>query len=450
MFMSFFKENTTLRKEKLVQIWVAVGEVKHEYQCKSYVRELINESVIDVKEKSTGYSMNSMLHMLSIQKAKEKLGFEILRNNGNNQPSESPRHHRVIICSRDKFNHSTDQDKHLDSLFFHGGGYLDTSPSYWKSFKQRLRILDLEDFGLKNLPESIGTLIKLRYLGLRNNYIQELPQWLGCFKKLQALDIAQNFMVEVPDIVWELRRLRHLYLSDVIFRTPFKIDVLQSLETLTYVLVDNCELLGFGKFISLKKLGIEELYGNSDVSKLFVSLAVLENLKHLSLRGYRFRSMPCLDEVGILHRLKRLKLDGLLARLPSNLPPNIKSLRLVNSCLDEDPMPLLEKLPKLKHLKLRNAFTGQQMVILHDSFLLLKVLCIEELWNLRNVQCGKGAMNLLKRLEIHDCPHLDTLPAEIVSMTRLKELKMVTTKNIAAKIKNSDLTSEIRIVNVNP
>ncbi|XP_057801888.1 probable disease resistance protein At1g58602 [Salvia miltiorrhiza] len=452
MSMSFFKENTTLRAEKLTQIWVAGGVVDAAHQCKLYLDGLINESVIDVKGKSKKYCMNVVLHMLSVQKAEEKLGLEILRNNGNNQPSESPRHHRVIICSRDKFNYSTDQDKHLVSLFFHGGGYLDANPSYWKIFEQRLRILDLEDFGLKILPETIGTLMELRYLGLRNNYIKELPQSLGCLKNLEVLDIAQNFMVEVPDIIWELCSLRHLYMSDVTCLKPLKIDALRDLQTLTYVSVDNWtyELSGLKELMWLKKLGIEELDGNSNVTKLFVSLAVLEGLKHLILRGYRFRSMPCLDELAILHRLETLKLDGLLTRLSNNLPRFIESLTLVNSCLDEDPMPLLEKLPKLKHLKLRNAFTGHQMVILHDGFPRLEVLSMEELWNLRNVQCGKGAMHWLKKLEIHDCPYLDTFPEAILSTYHMKEIKMVTTKRIATKMRNSDLISKIKVVNINP
>ncbi|XP_057803019.1 probable disease resistance protein At1g58602 [Salvia miltiorrhiza] len=394
--------------------------------------------------------MNVVLHMLSVRKAEEKFGFEILRNNENNRPCQSPRH-RVIICSRDKFNYSTDQDKLLVSLFFHGGGYFNTSSSYWKGFEQ-LKILDLEDFGLKILPESIGTLIELRYLGLRNNYLQELLESLGWLKKLEVLDIAQNFMVKVPDIIRELSSLRHLYLFDVIFRKPLKIDVLQNLETLTYVSADNWthERSVYGNLFSLKKLGIEELNGNLDVSKLFTSLVDLKNLNHLILRGYRFRSMPCLDDLYILHRLKTLKLDGFLATLPTSFPPYVESLTLVNSCLDEDPMPLLEKLPRLTHLKLRKAYTGQQMAILEHGFPELRVLCMEELWNLRNVQCGRNAMYWLKKLEIHGCPYLDTLSKVIGSILYLKEIKMVTTKSIATKIKNSYLVSNIGIVNINP
>ncbi|XP_057802256.1 probable disease resistance protein At1g58602 [Salvia miltiorrhiza] len=446
--MAFFKENTTLRAEKLAQIWFAGGVVSR-YNYQSYLDGLINESVIEVKEKRTEYRMNVVLHMLSIQKAEEKLGFEILRNGGNNRPSQTPCHHRVIICSRDKFNYSTDQDTHIVSLFFHGGGYLDTRPSYWKSFEQ-LKILDLEDFGLKILPETIGTLMELIYLGLRNNYIKELPQSLGCLGNLEVLDIAQNFMVEVPDIIWEMDSLCHLYLSDVIIRKPLKIQTLVFLETLSYISVDNWtyELSGFKMLNLLKKLGIEELDGNSDVSKLFESLADLKNLKHLVLRGYRFISMPCLDELHILQSLKTLKLDGLLGRLPTSFPPYLESLTLVNSCLDEDPMPLLRKLPALENLKLQNAYTGQQMVILHDGFPELKVLCIEELWNLRNAQRGKGAMYRLEKLEIHNCPHLDIHSGAMACFKYLVE-----SKNFVARIMDSDLISEnfaAEMMNLNP
>ncbi|XP_057801865.1 putative disease resistance protein At1g58400 isoform X2 [Salvia miltiorrhiza] len=440
--MAFYKENTTMRQKKLEQIWVAGGSAN---VAQYYLKELVHDSFIECKDKETRYHMNAILHMLSIKKAEEEIGFEILRSNGNNRPSQSPRLHRVIICSRDKFNYSTDQDKHLVSLFFHGGGYFDSGPSYWKSF-ELLKILDWEDFGLKNLPESIGTLIKLRYLGLRNNHIQELPDWLGRLKELEVLDIAQNFMMEVPDIIWEMDSLVHLYMSDVICRKPLKIDALQYLKTLTYVSVDNWtyELSGLKKLRFLEKLGIEELDGNSDVSKLFVSLADLEYLKHLILRGYRFRSMPCLDELAILHILKTLKIDGLLARLPRSFPPNIESLTLANSCLDEDPMSQLAgKLPELKYLRLQNAYTGKHMVILYDCFPNLEVVCLEELWNLRKVERDLW----FGRLEIKNCPNLETLPE---SIKYLQELKMVTTKIIATKIRMSGLISKMTEVDINP
>ncbi|XP_047952604.1 probable disease resistance RPP8-like protein 2 [Salvia hispanica] len=343
MFLALFKENTTLRENKLSQIWEAAGGL---YDSDSYIYGLLDESVIDkVNDKSTWYRMNPVLHRLSIKKAEEGIDFEIL---GSTQLNRNPSH-RVIICSRDNFSYPTKQDKYLISLFFHGGGYFNASPSYWKGF-EKLEILDLEDFGLKNLPEAIGTLMELRYLGLRNNYIKELPKSVGRLKKLEVLDITQNFMVQVPDIIWEMGSLRHVYMCDVISNKPLKIHALRGLKTLTSVsfnyLICN-ELLMWNMLTSLEKLGVHDLDGNTRVRNLFWLLPGLKKFRHLILRGHRFRSMPCLDGFGIVKDLETLKLDGHLDRLPNSFPSKLTYLTLANSCLNEDPMPLLGKLPHL-------------------------------------------------------------------------------------------------------
>ncbi|KAG6402890.1 hypothetical protein SASPL_135104 [Salvia splendens] len=446
MYLALFKENTTLRKNKLSQIWEVAGGL---YDSHSYFDGLVDESVIDeVNDKSTRYRMNPVLHRLSIKKAEEGIGFEI---HGSTRLNGNPRH-RVIMCSRDNFSYSTNQDKYLVSLFFHGGGYFNASPSYWKGF-EKLKILDLEDFGLKILPETIGTLTKLRYMGLRNNYIKELPKSVRFLEKLEVLDIAQNFMVQVPDIVWEMDSLHHVYMSDVISKKPYKIHVQPWLKTLTSVSFDDLiyddhdELLGL---TWLEKLSVHDLDGNTNVSKLFGLLSNLKYFRHLTLRGHRFRSMPCLDGLGTLQRVRTLKLDGRLDRLPNSFPYMLTSLTLANSCLNEDPMPLLGKLTRLLKLILRNAYTGQQMYIHEFDFKALEVLCIENLLNLRNLQIEEAALKYLRKLEIRNCPCLDTLPKEVRSLYSLEELKMVTTKAISTKIRNSRSISKIRFVNINP
>ncbi|XP_047947340.1 probable disease resistance protein At1g58602 [Salvia hispanica] len=442
LHMSHFKENAIIREEKLEQIWMASGFD----QARISANGLVSQSIIDVlpggKKK---FHLNSVLHMLCIQKAEEEMGFEIYRSNGDSRPSQNPRH-RVIHCGREEFKHSTNQDgKHLISLIVHGGGgYLDNaSPSYWESF-ELLKILDMEDFGIKTLWDDIGKLDELRYLGLRNNYIKEVPRSLGGLKNLQALDIYLNFLVEMPDIIREMGCLRNLYMRDVICRKPLKIDALPHLEILTYISIYDWtyEASCLETMEILLKLGVEEVDEDSDVDKLFASLAKLVSLDHLILKGFRFRSMPCLDGIGALEGVFQLRLDGHLARLPNSLE-GISYLTLVNSCLNEDPMPVLEKLPNLQELKLRNAYTGREMVIQCNGFPWLSVLCINELWNLRKMQIGEGAMPFLRELEIKNCPRLETLPEEIGSMENLKKFTMVTTKQIATKIRNSGLTSRI-------
>ncbi|XP_047947183.1 disease resistance RPP8-like protein 3 [Salvia hispanica] len=486
LHMSFFKENAIMREEKLHHVWAANGVRTGTTPCASLADRSIIEVVHPYPEmyRVKRCRMNPLLHMLSIKKAEEEIGLEILRNNGNDRPLESPRH-RVIHCGRAKFNnstnqdkfyhstnqdknlvslilhlicgvdelnHSTNQDKFLVSLIFHGGGrYLDDAgQSYWKSF-ELLKLLDMEDFGAKTLSESIGTLTELRYLGLRNNYVEEIPHSLGGLKRLEVLDIALNFMVEVPDIINEMGGLRLLNMSDVICRKPLKVDALQNLKTLTFMSIYSWtyEASNLKKMTSLYKLGIEEIDEYSNVNELFLSLAKLKKLNHLILRGFRFRMMSCLDEIRVLHSLRTLRLDGYIARLPSanSFPLELVYLALVNTCLDEDPMPILMKLSNLRRLKLRNAYNGRELMFKMRK---LEILCISELWNLRKVRFEECKIVRLKQLEITNCPHLETLPQEIQSMSYLQKFKMVTTKYIATNIKNSGLHSKIVEVDISP
>ncbi|XP_047947145.1 disease resistance RPP8-like protein 3 [Salvia hispanica] len=447
--MSFFKENAIMKEEKLQQIWDING-LKF-----GSCSQLASQSVIEVVHPRPRFAgvkscrIHLLLHRLSIEKAEEKMGFEILGSNVSNRPSRSPRH-RVIRCGREKFSHSTNQDKQLSSLIFHGGGrYLDNaSQSYWKSF-ELLKILDMEDFGVKTLSETIGTLTELRYLGLRNNYVQEIPHSFGGLIKLEVLDIAQNFLIEVPDIIKDMSSLQYLYMCDVIYRNPLEVDALTNLRTLTHISIFDCtfEASSLEKMTCLYELGIEEMDENSNVSKLFASLAELESLCKLTLRGFRFRNMPCLDEIVLPYRVSELTLNGRLARLPSHdIMYRISSMSLVNTCLDEDPIPVLEYLPLLIHLKLRNAYIGRDMVI--TSLSEVQFLYISEMWNLRNVQFREGSMFELKQLEIENCPHLETL--QHGREWNLKKFKMVTTKQIATKIMNSDFVSGILEVDISP
>ncbi|XP_047949665.1 probable disease resistance protein RF9 [Salvia hispanica] len=253
----------------------------------------------------------------------------------------------------------------------------------------------------------------------------------------------------------KIRSLRHLYMSDVVCSEPLKLDIWKLISLAFVSIYDYAfENLGWMRKTGLNLLGIEDIDENANVSKLVASLKKgdINHCSCLALRGFHFRCMPCLDEIGKIYMLPTLKLNRRLARLPKTQGGlyRVSDLVLVNTCLDEDPMPLLEELPKLKRLKLRNAYTGQEMVIKNNGFPKLCVLNINELWNLRNILVGEGVMPKLEQLEIKNCPHLETLPKEIGSMKCLRKFKMLTTRHIATKIKNSGLISKILEVDIGP
>ncbi|KAL8557689.1 hypothetical protein ACS0TY_004962 [Phlomoides rotata] len=419
--LAFFRQGTTIRAEKLVQVWIAGGMVHQGEQMEeiaaSHLDGLISRYMVKVEDKTKDDRVKNcrvydVFHKPSIKKAEDEISLEILTEEESTRPVHKPRH-RAIYCTRAGFIYSPNQGNFLRSLFFHGGGSFDGEMAYWRSF-ELLRVLDFEGFGLEEFTEAISSLNGLKYLGLRNNYIKELPESLGHLKNLKVLDISLNFAVVVPDVIWKMESLRHLYMSEIVCRAGLKIDRLKNLRTLAYISVDNWiyERSSLQTMTCLRKLGIQELNQQSNISYLLESLAHLRNLVCLNLKGFRFNMMPSLNEVGYLGNLTQLKMDGLLAALPGvdDFPPNLCYLTLVNTSLDQDPMPVVEKLSKLLYVKLRNAYTGDRMVISQQGFPRLKVMRMGEFSHLRNVYVEAGAMPVLQRWEINGCPYLENLP----------------------------------------
>ncbi|KAL7148728.1 hypothetical protein ABFS83_06G198700 [Erythranthe nasuta] len=456
--LGFFKEDATIRAEKLIQVWIAQGLIPPkgdkdetmEERARDYLDELINRNMIQVKgmtkdDRVKNCLIHDFLHDLAITKAKEEISLEILRDEGGGSQSSQKSRHRVIYCGTERPVFSSQKNNHIRSLFFHGAGNnIFGGSTVWKNF-QLLRVLDFENVGLKILPHAIGEIVGLRYLGLRNNDIKELPISFSRLKNLQVLDISLNFSMEVPNIIWKMINLRHLYMSRITCQASPKVDYLQHLQTLTYIPTPRWTPEHTARMTSLRKLGLE-LDENSNIINLCDSLAMLANLLCLNIRWYGNHSISFEGGLGNLPRLTQLKLQGIMTELPTvgNFPPNLSHLSLNNTALDKDPMPVLEKLPNLVYLKLDGAFTGKEMTITSDGLPRLNVLSLREL-KLRNIHVEEDGMSDLRRLEIHRCPHLDNLPGELEFMAQLGELKMVTTEEIVSNLRenHSHLLSRI-------
>ncbi|KAK6128369.1 hypothetical protein DH2020_037881 [Rehmannia glutinosa] len=161
--LAFFKEDATIRVEKLVHVWIAQGLVPQEEEeeetieeiARSYLDKLINRNMVQVKEMSIDDHVKSccvhdLLREVSIAKAKEEISFEILRDD-NSQSFDKPRH-RVVNCSAER------------------------------------RVLDFEDFGLNKLPGEIGSLV-----GLRPMPSEKLPKLL--YLKLNDAYVGSKMVI---------------------------------------------------------------------------------------------------------------------------------------------------------------------------------------------------------------------------------------------------------------
>lgn len=428
--LGFFKEDDVISAKRLLHIWISLGLIPHKSQenmddeARSYLDELITLNLVQVKDMREGdrvkcLHIHDLLRDISISKAKEEICFEILREEaGTSQsPGGKPRH-RAVYCSRESYGYSVKRNKRVRSLFYHGAGsnIVEGNATYWRSF-ELLRVLEFQDFRLRELPEAVCEVSELRYLGLRNNLLQKLPSSMGRLKKLQVLDISKNLFIHVPNVVWKLVSLRHLYMLKIKCKAPLKLHALKNLQTLNYVQLDDRLLDNIPHMTSLRKLGIE-LDINTNVTRLSSSLASSRNLVCLSLRQRDFQPMPLPSGLSALRSITQLKLRGAFAL--GGFPPSLSSLSLVGTWLDEDPMIVLEKLPTLSYLRLDCAYKGQKLVVSPNGFSQLEILALNGLFELTEIKVGKGGMSILRRLEINECFKLKSLPEKLRSISNFQ------------------------------
>ena len=269
-----------------------------------------------------------------------------------------------------------------------------------KCFKV-LRVLDLEGLEIECLPSIIGELIHLRYLGLRHNGLKMLPPSIGNLKSLQTLDI--NNLKEVPNVIWKMKNMRYLYIEGQEEDVPLQIDTLQNLEILSCITFNQWIKNDSSNLTCLEKLKLE---GRCEVEGVVFSnsIAKLPSLKSLYLKASDESNIPPLAINSCLH-LSKLDIKGHMQKLPETVEfsPNLTQLTMEASRLGCDPMPILEKQPKLLILRLRaNTYLGKKMQVSANGFPQLKILQLSELKELTKLNIGQGALPWLMQLQIRD------------------------------------------------
>ncbi|XP_042485863.1 disease resistance protein RPP8-like [Macadamia integrifolia] len=302
-----------------------------------------------------------------------------------------------------------------------------------------LRVLDLESVYKPSLPKAIGELINLRYLGLRWTFLDTLPESVHKLHTLQTLDIKHTDIGDYPKKMFRnMHSLRHIYLNE---RHPSEVvtqlSCLSSLQTLSGVIVDDSSPVkdGLDKLKKLRKLRLTcRLSRQQEVMAMAKWIAGLKDLRTLKLTTSTEQED---DRSSLLwnlrsSKLSRMYLQGKLKlednnnidyhQVHDNDFGNLTALTLSLTQLDTDPMPILEKLPVLKLLRLfSKSFMGSTMSCSAEGFSQLRVLKLWKLETLERWTVANGAMKNLDELEIRSCKKLEfpnNLPIN------LRELKL--------------------------
>ncbi|KAL8260445.1 hypothetical protein R6Q59_028398 [Mikania micrantha] len=129
-----------------------------------------------------------------------------------------------------------------------------------------LRVLNLADYNITHVPESIGRLQHLRYLNLSGTQITCLPEQVGDLHNLQSLLLSRCYnLSSLPASIVKLTNLRHLDISytNQLKKMPLGLGGLTSLQTLSKVVIGEAD-----EFNICDLKGLVHLQGQLEIKEL--------------------------------------------------------------------------------------------------------------------------------------------------------------------------------------
>ncbi|XP_057744965.1 putative disease resistance RPP13-like protein 1 [Arachis stenosperma] len=273
-YCAIFPKNSELRKEALVQLWMAQGFVRVLQNEKSieevggkYFDELVARSLIRRSVEGQHFEMHDLINDLATM-----VSSPYCKRHDNEMQLGNLNKIRHLSYDKTMFNHFDELDslhglkglRTLTALPFHArymGHYLANGVLHelLVALKQ-LRVLSLSKYrNITVLPNSIGDLKHLRHLDLSSTGIKMLPPAICKLYNLQTLLLSHcRDLTELPEEMEKLVNLRHLA-------------------------IDNCMNLkelpkGMGKLVNLRRLDID----GTNLQEMPAEIAKLENLQSLS------------------------------------------------------------------------------------------------------------------------------------------------------------------------
>ncbi|XP_057466745.1 toMV resistance protein Tm-2(2)-like [Actinidia eriantha] len=402
LYFGLFPEDYEIHAFDIINMWAGEGFIQGsgvreaEDVGEDYLNHLISRNLIQVgRRKFDGriksIRIHDILHSLCVRVAKETSFFITINDE---VTGNSAMRVRRITSHSSNLGDSTFFDNFRTAelramLYFGVDDWSKHKRKHVKKYLRKwkcLRVLSLKCRELSiALPSEIGNLRHLSYVQLSAEFgwCGELPTAISNLENLVTLDIKRCYHMVIPHIIWNMKKLRHILLSEscaikfisrgllhnmgkVLHSTEVASVNLQTLYGLKLWYFPNN--YSFPKFINLKKLGFSFMSGSnlSKANVLLDSIIVPHKLEILRLCYLSHRAFSIMDLN--LHRyenLFRLHLYGPVMELTDydKLPPNLIKLTLVWTKLRENPLDTLKKLPKLKILKFGDgSYIGEKMM----------------------------------------------------------------------------------------
>ncbi|XP_027337459.1 disease resistance protein RPM1-like [Abrus precatorius] len=443
LYFGLFPEDYSISCVRLVNLWIAEGFVENkenegqtlEEVAEEYLSELIARNLVKVAKKySYGRVRNCRVHDLMhnfILKKCEELKFCQVKKSEEFKLQEWTRRLSIDTYIDDVSLERSVANYRLTRSCFHFNITHDMPTSIFESLFSSFKLLvrlDCENTPLSYLPKAVGNLLHLKYLNLRNTSVEMIPKFIGKLKNLETLDLKNTYVRELPIEINKLTKLRLLlvYHTDShILGVKLKegIGHLRALQKLRMVDASDDEDSIIRELQNLKQmrhLGICML--NKENEELLCS--AIESMTNLCTLAIKFMSK--IDQVLHLESLRdppqhlqRIYLYGRLEKLPNWISKlkNLARLRLYQSGLIEDPLPLLKDLSTLLEFDLWESYEGNELYFQKGWFMNLKVLKVG-LSTLVTFKIDEGAMPHLQLLELSIRPETVQVPTHIQQLIK--------------------------------
>ncbi|XP_027166133.1 putative late blight resistance protein homolog R1B-14 [Coffea eugenioides] len=433
LYFAAFREDEKIGAKKLTSLWIAEGFVeiiegkRSEDIAEEYLMDLIHRNLVMVSQsRSIGGVKTCYIHDLILQfcktEAKEEKFLQVLQGYDElstfNVPPNLP---RLSICSSEEdFIKSKLFCPDLDTLLFFNAtpgfkfGLLNIS--FFCIYKH-LNVLNLEDINLmlKELTTEVESLLCLRYLALRTAQPMEfIPPSIAKLSHLETFRLNSYATVSLPDSIWNMKKLRHVRVRrKCIILFSSNDNVVENLSTLP----------------NLDTLSSLCLHLDQEAENI---LRRIPNIRRLKIFNHGGQNRVCCN-MSRLVCLESLTLDGdgfsgSREHVELSFPMNLKKLSLCNLGLPCRKMSLIEQLPNLEVLKLRDqSIDGKKWELMEGGFPKLRVLtleCVEVVEWTETDPDSEDYFPCLQQLKLDGISNLEMMPSCLGRISTLETIEM--------------------------
>ncbi|KAM0010680.1 putative virus X resistance protein-like, coiled-coil [Helianthus debilis subsp. tardiflorus] len=470
-YCSLFPKDHLFNKEELVLLWMAEGFLIPSNATKSperlghdYFEILLSRSFFQHEPNDESlFIMHDLMNDLAMLVAEElflrfdnhmKIGTEDLAKYRHMSFSGEKYvgYHKFEAfkrakCMRTLLAVSIDVDQSWNYFFLSNKILVDLLPSL-----TLLRVLSLSRSLITEVLEFISSLKHLRYLNFSRTEIEVLPENIGNLYNLQTLIVfGCKRLTKLPESFSKLKKFRHFDIRDtpVLKKLPFGIGELESLQTLTKIIIE-----GDDGFAINELKGLTNLHGEVSIEGLHkVQCAKHAQEANLSLKKITGLELQWVDEfdgsrIGthendVLNELKpnsdtlrELSIVSYGGTQFSNWVGDRSFHELANVCIRGcrkcKSLPPFGLLPSLKRLQIQGMdavkiigleLTGNDV----NAFRSLEVLIFENMsgwqgWSTKN-EGSAVVFPCLKELFVKNCPQLINVSLQALPSLKVLEIK---------------------------